>query len=285
MIRYKHFQIFFLAVIIITALNIKAFCLNYTVLDNIEMVVSYNLSFKPDSTDLDFILNEEFTLFIGSDVFQSRSTNSLIPVLYIKDNDIEGFANDLAQGKIPLTRFNAIHYINYPKGKITTIDKLAMDEFKYTIPMEIFSWTINPERKSIGSFQVQKAKLNFGGREWIAWFTTEIPISAGPYFFHGLPGLIVKISDTREHYVFELTHISKPEIFTKIEIPDKSFHAISKAEFLILRERFNRNPHANIMQSIEASGGSLIFDEPASAQRAADEAARRRNNPIELKAD
>jgi GLPGLI family protein len=248
-------------------------------------MVSYDLSFKPDSTDKEFILHEEYTLFIGSEVFQSQSSNSLIPITYIKDDDLQGFLNAMAQGKIPQTRFNTIHYINYPEGKITALEKLAFDEFKYIIPMESLNWTIQMERKTIGRFQVQKAQTKFGGREWVAWFTTEIPVSAGPYLFHGLPGLIIKINDTREHYIFELTHIAEPEIFKNIEIPDKSINEVPKAEFFVLRDRFNLNPHANIMQSIEVTGGSLTFDDPVSAQRSANEAARRRNNPIELKAD
>ncbi|MBW6479872.1 MAG: GLPGLI family protein [Bacteroidales bacterium] len=285
MTNYKYFHILILVIILIAGPNSKNFGQNYKVLDNIELMVSYDLSFKPDSTDEEFIMNEEYTLFIGSKVFQSQSSNSLIPISYIKEDDLQGFLNAMAQGKIPQTRFNTIHYINYPEGSITTLEKLALDEFKYLIPMESLNWSILMERKTIGRFQVQKAQTRFGGREWVAWFTTEIPYSAGPYLFHGLPGLIIKINDTREHYIFELTHISEPEIFKNIEIPGKSFNEVSKEEFFILRDRFNLNPHANIMQSIEATGSSLTFDDPVSAQRSADEAARRRNNPIELKAD
>jgi GLPGLI family protein len=281
----KHLLFTCLTIIWIIQTSSIIFGQNFKILDEIKIWVSYDLTFKPDSTNLDFVMNEEYTLFVGSEIFQSQSTNSLIPVLYIKDNDIDGFMKAMAKGKVPPTRFNSIHYINYPKGKITAIEKLALDEFKYEIPMNSLEWTLLTERKTIGDYLVQKAKTNFGGREWIAWFTTDIPIGAGPYLFHGLPGLIVKISDTRGHYVFELARISEPEIFKNIEISNKTFNEVTRAEFIILRNRFNKNPHANIMQSIQATGGTLTFDDPISAQRSADKAARSRNNPIELKAD
>ncbi len=69
------------------------------------------------------------------------------------------------------------------------------------------NWEILPEKSKIANFEVQKAKVTYGGRNWTAWFTVEIPIQDGPYIFHGLPGLIVKISDDRNDYNFSLTEI------------------------------------------------------------------------------
>jgi GLPGLI family protein len=278
-------KVIFVLIILIFKTSSMIYGQNYKVLDEIKIWVTYELNFRPDSTNPELVLNEEYALFIGSEIFQSQSTNSLIPIMYIRDNDVDGFVKAMAAGNIPQTRFNSVHYINYPKGKITAIEKLAMDEFIYEIPINSLNWTLLSEKKTIGDYQVQKAKTYFGGREWIAWFTTEIPIGAGPYLFHGLPGLIVKISDTRGHYVFELTEILEPEVFKNIEVSDNPYHKVTRAEFIIRRNRFNQNIHANTMQSIQATGGSLTFDDPVSAQRSADRASRRRNNPIELTAD
>lgn len=55
----------------------------------------------------------------------------------------------------------------------------------------------------------QKATCNFAGRTWTAWFTTEIPIQDGPYKFHGLPGLIVKIEDQTKSHSYELKGVNK----------------------------------------------------------------------------
>lgn len=43
-----------------------------------------------------------------------------------------------------------------------------------------------------------------GGRDWVAWFTNDIPIQDGPYKFCGLPGLIIKIEDDTKTHKFIL---------------------------------------------------------------------------------
>lgn len=80
----------------------------------------------------------------------------------------------------------------------------------YLLPIdEKLNWEIASEQKTIGKYKVQKAETNYGGRNWIAWFTTELPFSDGPYIFGGLPGLIISIQDTDNHYSFSLTEVKK----------------------------------------------------------------------------
>jgi GLPGLI family protein len=56
-------------------------------------------------------------------------------------------------------------------------------------------WKIMPDKQKIGDYNTQKAVTKLGGREWTAWFATDLPFQDGPYIFYGLPGLIVKIED------------------------------------------------------------------------------------------
>ncbi len=65
-------------------------------------------------------------------------------------------------------------------------------------------WKIENETKTLGSYKIQKATTQFGGRNWTAWFTSDLPISEGPYKFRGLPGLIVAIEDSQKHFVYQL---------------------------------------------------------------------------------
>ena len=50
--------------------------------------------------------------------------------------------------------------------------------------------------------QCQKALGEFRGRKYIAWFTSDIPLSDGPWKFCGLPGLILAVQDTEAYFVF-----------------------------------------------------------------------------------
>ncbi|WP_312074733.1 GLPGLI family protein [Chryseobacterium sp.] len=73
------------------------------------------------------------------------------------------------------------------------------------------SWKIESETKKISNYTVQKATTDFGGRLWTAWFTKEIPVNEGPYKFVGLPGMILEINDSKNHYSYTLTKIVKLE--------------------------------------------------------------------------
>jgi len=70
-------------------------------------------------------------------------------------------------------------------------------------------WEITNERKEILGYTALKAITFFAGRQWIAWFTEEIPIPDGPYKFHGLPGLILNISDSTNTHSFKIISVQK----------------------------------------------------------------------------
>jgi GLPGLI family protein len=79
-------------------------------------------------------------------------------------------------------------------------------ERKYHIILEKLpnlKWEILNDTLDILNFKTQKAKVNFRGRDYFAWFSTQIKVSDGPYKFHGLPGLILKIQSTDDKYTFE----------------------------------------------------------------------------------
>ncbi len=63
-------------------------------------------------------------------------------------------------------------------------------------------WSIQKETKTLAGYKLQKATAKFGGRKWAAWFTTDIPISEGPYKFRGLPGLILFIEDKEQNFIY-----------------------------------------------------------------------------------
>lgn len=52
---------------------------------------------------------------------------------------------------------------------------------------------ISGEVLKVGKYNCEKATLNFRGRDYIAYYTTEIPVSFGPWKFKNLPGLILLI--------------------------------------------------------------------------------------------
>ena len=65
------------------------------------------------------------------------------------------------------------------------------------------------DSKYILNHKTYQAKIASGGRNWVAWYSAEIPFADGPYKFNGLPGLIFEITDTENNYSFKLVQILK----------------------------------------------------------------------------
>ncbi|MBQ9711993.1 MAG: GLPGLI family protein [Bacteroidales bacterium] len=57
--------------------------------------------------------------------------------------------------------------------------------------------------EEILGYRCMKASTFYGGRHYTAYFTPEIPISDGPWKFHGLPGMILKVSDDEGDFTYE----------------------------------------------------------------------------------
>lgn len=90
-----------------------------------------------------------------------------------------------------------------------------------------WQWKITNEQEQILGYTTYKAQSASKGI--IAWFCPDIPISAGPYLYNGLPGLILKAYDPERKYVnnYKATKITQvqqtiPEaVAVGIEIPDE----------------------------------------------------------------
>ena len=66
------------------------------------------------------------------------------------------------------------------------------------------NWKLSTDTKKVGNYNLQKATTTFGGRNWVAWFNTDIVLNEGPYKFRGLPGLIFEIADVQNSFNFNL---------------------------------------------------------------------------------
>lgn len=83
------------------------------------------------------------------------------------------------------------------------------DNLMYSEPFPLQKWQMGKDTKMICGYKCQKATCSWRGRNYIAWFTTEIPVSSGPWKFGGLPGLIMKISDSKNEYSWEAVAVNK----------------------------------------------------------------------------
>src|SRR5690606_11362656 len=87
--------------------------------------------------------------------------------------------------------------------------QITEDFFYYEQELDLFQWQLHDETRMIGDYKVHKATMTYAGRDYLAWFTTEVPMSDGPFKFNGLPGLILEIADTEGHYQFKFVSLEK----------------------------------------------------------------------------
>ena len=142
----------------------------------------YEYRFKPDSTKKDSVIVEVMRLNVVGSNSLYLSNKMAIYDSIMKASNIAGDYPTFKQQVFK--KGNTISVFE----KVNTLDIKITDNF--AIP-----WKLESEKKKIEKWECQKAKANFGGRTWVAWFTTEIPLQDGPYYFKGLPGQIISLED------------------------------------------------------------------------------------------
>lgn len=104
----------------------------------------------------------------------------------------------------------------FSKKEILYSQSIANQKFsiKESIPLQ--RWELQKETKKIGNYLCKKAKTNFRGREYIAWFTEELPIIGGPWKFDGLAGVILEVASTDGFFAIKSRTIS----YKQVELPN-----------------------------------------------------------------
>jgi len=64
------------------------------------------------------------------------------------------------------------------------------------------NWELGKDRKILLGYNCQNAFIEYKGRKYEVYFTSEIPISEGPWKFNGLSGLILEIHSLDGLYSF-----------------------------------------------------------------------------------
>ncbi len=173
-------------------------------------------------------------------------------------------------------------YKEYPHNifLITSIN----NDFYSVSDLRKMDWNISSDTKEINKMNVQKATLNFGGRIWEAWFAPDIPISDGPYKFHGLPGLIVKISDSTLTHIFELISTQKIEGTLSKKINNEKLFPIDRKQFKKLYKEYRENPNKNFqgIDILETQDGKSSNEFKKNMERYYKNKIKKENNIIEI---
>lgn len=236
----------------------------------------YKVIFQPDSTDSNRVRSENTLLLISKNFSVYQSMNK-IKMDSIVSNHTLNTGSTIYSSALPNSFFWKTIWKHIPQSGITTINRIETKEYYYNEDKNTFKWKILSDKQKIKGYNCQKAAAFYAGRIWEAWHTIELPISDGPYKFSGLPGLIIKINDTKNHYVFQLESISLKNSIP-IHYNDSGISHTTRENFRKSLENFNKN----YVDLVLARGGSTYGD-PETARKRVAENNKRRNNPLELK--
>lgn len=144
----------------------------------------YAVEFKP-KIGSDSIANENYILR-----FDASKKKSIF--IFTKDNNL-----------------NTIIHKKFAEKEFLEYESILQKFYHSNFSFDPTKWKLINDEKIILGYTCRKGTINFGDRDWEAWYTTDIPFSDGPYKFSGLPGLILEIKSVDNDYSFSAIALQK----------------------------------------------------------------------------
>ncbi|MFC0342845.1 GLPGLI family protein [Epilithonimonas hispanica] len=240
----------------------------------------YELKFKNDSTSTDYVKD-----FYVLDI--SKDDQKFYNYEFLKNDSISK------------SKINQDYIFSETELDIRLVHKKNNEFYNYYSQTPLYyllktndkqNWNITTEKKIIGKYNVQKATTKFGGRNWEAWFSSEIPLFYGPYKFYGLPGLILELADTKQNYIFTFkgnknikyktdtsTYIEALNTLKPLEVSQKQYDKLQMDYFLSPLKDFGEGGLI-----IENEKGEMVQANSKDVTEQQQSYLRKFNNPIEV---
>lgn len=216
-----------------------------TDVEPIDLLVSYELnqlcSPASDNNPNEWRVKETLMLEIGQGVAHSYVVR--------EKNKLQGqfqMYSSKNSWKVEMFQLHALvgeTYMGYPKkGTLTqVVDLDAAGVYKYTESIPKIKWKIESGQKEILGYKCQQALCTFRGRQYEVWFTTDIPLSYGPWKLQGLPGLILEAKDSKGEYHFTAVGIEKGNGDKKIQFYAEPIRDIKRSRALKMEKMLHRD--------------------------------------------
>ncbi len=239
--------------------------------------VSYTLKYMQDTSFKNNFREEQFLLFVGNSFTHYFSYEK-----YLQDSIAkkqmekqlkDGFDNVVIGNS---KRYTPIELYYDISNKSLFVQNSILKKYLYNDSCHIINWHITDERKKFDKYNCTKAVGTFRGRDYIAWFTNEIPIPAGPWKLNGLPGLILEAYDTQNQVQFLFNGIEsitnqsislRPNLTEVIEVSKKDFIALQKIVtsdpigYLNANSNFKMNPNLKPIRSLKKAPNPVELTE------------------------
>lgn len=147
--------------------------------------------------------------------------------------------------------YNPDHWIEYQHSDIeirgnkltewaTMPAAIYNENLYYTETLPLQAWVICDTTQTVCGYECRKATCSWRGRDYEAWFTTDIPLPTGPWKFGGLPGVIMKIGDATGTYTWEAVGVDTGRF--PVYAPRRSkYDESTRQKVLDLQRKLNEN--------------------------------------------
>lgn len=229
---------------------------------------TYVLTYQIDSTNTSSFQTERMFLDFAEDVsvFKSYAT-------HMKDSILQS-NNPNALFGIPKSDFR--YKIFKTNGQLISLHDYTAYKYELKEDLPNLDWKLGTETKEILGYTCMMSTTTFAGRDYTAWYTLDIPISEGPYKFYGLPGMILEIYDSKNHYHFEAIGIVK--LNAEIIIDNQEYKKISLEEYRKFLKKIDEKPSLILYNP----GIQIPKEGLDKYDRNHRERNKAKNNPIEL---
>jgi GLPGLI family protein len=198
-------------------------------IDKVGYIINYQCEYQMFS-DQKEPFKEYFRLKVydGESYFQSLAAEKIDSISSLRASSFSDINN------LPNTNHKYSIYIK--DNDLLFHSYIALNYMHYEEKLN-FNWQITEETREINGYTARKAITSYGGRNWEAWYTSEIPLNSGPYKFKGLPGLILEVKDSDNLFHFTLHSMYN----RKVVIKKYAFHVFGLENCSKLtRQEFNK---------------------------------------------
>jgi len=286
--------------------------------------VRYSFVHIRDTTAKDKPHTENMLLVIGKNASVYTSYDKLNRDLETQKQIQEQLKNQAGSGQMSIkiekkssTILSETDYFYFAnEHKLITKERLVNN---YLIEEDApkINWKITKDTASFTGIKCKKAIAYFKGRNWIAWYATELPFQSGPWKLNGLPGLIIEAYDDKKEVQFLFAgmenvkeqeaitadkkgpeivvpgatgtvkligmDIGSPYLGTEIKLPGEAIKT-TKKELDKLKEARDKDPQGFMNAQMAANGVQFGGARQSGTIRTASGGQTRNiiNNPIEL---
>lgn len=128
-------------------------------------------------------------------ILVSNNNKSLYEMDYLNNHNLfDEEDNDEGETFLTIkTSSNPYIYMEYDNGVLYSHERIISKPILVRDSLTIFKWEVTPIKKDILGYSCQEAKLSYRGRDYTAFFTTDLNFKASPWKFSGLPGTVLEI--------------------------------------------------------------------------------------------